>query len=90
MPPTDPDAPEFASIRADLARLFIVHKADLLLADWPDEAIAAHVDDIAGALVASVVGALKHGDQAWLDRHEWWRTACGRLVANQTAVPLDG
>jgi hypothetical protein len=34
----DPDAAEFAPIRADLARLFIRHKADLGMGDWPDRA----------------------------------------------------
>jgi hypothetical protein len=57
MQPTEfpnPDAPEFAPIRADLARLFIAHKAEMSMADWPDEAILAHVNDITATLISLV------------------------------------
>ena len=47
----DPDDPKFAPIRADLARLFIEHKADMGMGDWPDEAILARVNDICATLI---------------------------------------
>ena len=46
MPPTDPAAPEFAPIRADLARLYLAHKAELKLDGMADDEIVAKVDAI--------------------------------------------
>jgi hypothetical protein len=37
----DPDAPEFAGVRADLGRLFIRHRAELGMLDWPEEEVVA-------------------------------------------------
>ena len=45
-----PDAPEFAGIKANLARLFIEHKADMAMADAPDAWIITHVNDVTATL----------------------------------------
>ena len=77
-----------AMIRADLARLFILHKAEVELAAMSDF-IAWRVTDIAAVLTGCASHALAHDDHAWLRRHEWWRTACGQLFEDPPAVPLD-
>lgn len=47
----DPDAAEFAGVRADLARLCALHKADLGMAGARDDLIIGNVNNIAAALV---------------------------------------
>ena len=91
-PPTqfNPDAPEFAPIRADLARLFILHKAELGMAEWRDEAIVAETNNIMAALMAASTHALAHDDQAWIERHRWFGEALDRLFRDQPATRLDG
>jgi hypothetical protein len=86
----DPDAAEFAPIRADLARLFLEHKAELGLGGWTDDQIVAKVSDITAALFGCGQVALQRGDTEWLDRHRWFSDACTRLFVDQPAVPLDG
>ena len=86
----NPDAPEFAAIRGDLARLFILHKAELGKAEWHDEAIVAETNNIMTALMAASTHALAHNDQAWLERHRWFGEALDRLFRDQPATRLDG
>jgi hypothetical protein len=83
-----PDGPEFANVRADLARLYIEHKVELQLTDWTDEQIVERVSDITAALIGCAHIALQRGDAAWLERHQWFGEACGRLFRNQAAIPL--
>jgi hypothetical protein len=85
-----PDGPEFANVRADLARLFIEHKVELGLYNWLDEEIVAKVSDITAALIGCGQVALHRGDTAWLDRHCWFADATERLLKDQPAVLLDG
>jgi hypothetical protein len=85
-----PDDLEFAPIRADLARLYLAHKYELSMADWPDDEIVARTSDISAALVALTMHARQNGDQAWLDRHAWFLAACTRLLDDGDAVRLDG
>jgi hypothetical protein len=86
----DPDAPEFAGIRAQLARVFIQHKADMAMADWSDETIVHHVTDIAAVLIALGKLARESNDTAWLLRHRWWYAATKRLFDDdEEAAPLD-
>lgn len=87
--PLDPDDAEFAAIRADLARLFITHEADLAL-DQPDDEIVQRTNDIAAALMAHGQRALAQGDAEWLDRHRWFSDATERLFRDESAVPLGG
>jgi hypothetical protein len=63
-------APEFAPVRADLARLFLAHKAELGMLDWSDEQIVAQTNDIVGALIACGIHATAHGDRAWLPAYQ--------------------
>jgi hypothetical protein len=62
-----PDAPEFAAVRAELARLFLDHKIELGLYSWLDEEIVAKVSDITAALISCGQVALQRGDTACLD-----------------------
>jgi hypothetical protein len=91
MPVTlDPNAPEHAQVRADLGRLFIVHKADMGLGAWPDAEIIARTNEIAATLMTLGRHALEHGDAAWLARHAWFSKACELLFDGYRSVPLDG
>jgi hypothetical protein len=67
-----PDAPEFAPIHADLARLFIAHKGDMGLGDWTDAEVTARVDDVASTLINLSLMALDARDQTWFEQHQWW------------------
>jgi hypothetical protein len=88
--PADPDAAEFAGIRADLGRLFIRHKADMGLGDWSDADIVANTNRIAGAIMAAGCVALDRNDTDWLARHKWFSDAAERIFADGQAVPMDG
>ena len=93
MLPTDlprPDAPEFAPIRGDLARLYIAHKGDLGLLDWTDAQLVEHVDDVTAALIGCGRVAMQRGDEAWLERHRWFAEACERLFSDLPATRLNG
>ena len=90
MPPTDPAKPEFAAIRADLARLYLTHRHELKLDNMSDDEIVTKVDAITTALMAAGTVAVARGDQAWMERHAWFGEAIERLFADQPAVPLDG
>jgi hypothetical protein len=68
---TDPAAPEFAPIRAELARLFIAKKADLGMSSRDDAEIAARVDDVAFYLVSRIGAARALSDSRFLDRFAW-------------------
>jgi hypothetical protein len=92
MVPTDipnPDAPEFAPIRGELARLFIEHRDDLGLMVESDDWIVEHVGLITIALIRLTTHALDHGDEAWLARHAWWREASRRLFKGEAATRHD-
>jgi hypothetical protein len=89
-PIPDPDDSEFDGIRADLARLFIMHKLDLGMGDWPDARIIADTSRIAGAIMACGCVASDRGDTEWLERHRWFSDAVTRLFADQPATALDG
>jgi hypothetical protein len=85
----DPNAEEFAGIRADLGRLFIRHKHDLSLSHWSDAEIAEHAGVITSALIELGKSAKANGDTRWLLRHKWWFAAVGRLFDGERAAPLD-
>jgi hypothetical protein len=87
MPATE--AAEFAPIRAELARLYIRHAADMAL-DLSDNEIIARTSEITSLLIVLTMQATKRGDQVWLDRHTSFRSACARLLDDQRAVALDG
>jgi hypothetical protein len=95
MPPTeidpalDPDSPVYAPVRAALARLFILHRAELGMHDWSDERIVAETDFIMMALMACSTHAVSHDDRAWMERHRWFGDVIERLFADQASVPLD-
>jgi hypothetical protein len=89
-PTLDPNDPQFAPVRADLARLFIEHKAELGLAAWSDEAIVSEVNLIASSLIAAGIHAADRGDAGWLERHRWFGEAFERQFKGELAVPLNG
>ena len=60
------------------------------IAGASDALIIANVNNIAATLVYLTAHAMAHGDEAWLDRHEWWRVACNRLLEDEPSLTLDG
>jgi hypothetical protein len=86
----DPDAAEFAGIRADLSRLCMKHRLDLGIALASGEWIIDHVNDLTSTLWALSQRAIDHGDEAWLTRHYWWLQAATRLNRGEPSTPLHG
>ena len=82
-------APEFAPIRANLARLYLQHLADLGMADASDESVIAQVDDITAVLKGLTARALANRDRAWLVKHAWFGVACQQLLHDQPATASD-
>ena len=85
-----PDDPEFAGIRADLARLYMAHRVDLGLALASDEWIIAHTNDLTAVLWFLSQHAIDHNDWDWLTRHYWWLQAATRLNRGEASTALDG
>jgi hypothetical protein len=75
--------PSHHAVRADLARLFITHKADPDLVDCNDAEIVARVDDIAWHLWQRVALAILTPDAAFIERFGWLCDAMARLHADQ-------
>ena len=46
------DDPSHNAVRGELARLLVLHKADLGAGHFSDAAIVAHVDDVAAVVLA--------------------------------------
>lgn len=88
--PTDPNAAAFAPYRADLARLFLLHKGDLRLDDWSDQQVIDRVNEIALALMVAGGDAVQRHDFEWLERFLWFSEACTKLFDAQPATRLDG
>jgi hypothetical protein len=80
-----PDDQEFTDIKADLGRLFLLHKRDPSMDDWPDEAILMLVNDNTASLI--VLMARENGDWPWLLGHCWFFTAAA--FDGDDAVPFD-
>jgi hypothetical protein len=90
-PLPEPDDTEFAGIRADLARLFMQHRADLGIALASDEWIIEHANDLTAALWGLTQHAIDRNDEPWLRRHHWWLQAATRLNRGEPSTPpLDG
>lgn len=83
------DDPAHDPVRGELARLFMMHKADLGLADRPDVDIVARVDDIMVFMMQRHGNALLANDTAWLNCFRWFSGACDRLAADERTLPLD-
>lgn len=86
----DPAAAEFAAIRADLGRLYLAHKAELGMAEFTDDYVIEHIDDITAMMIGLGQAALQNDARAWLERHAWFTDATTRLFADQPATTLDG
>jgi hypothetical protein len=86
------DSAEFAGLRGQLARAFIVHKADLGLAaaGASDQAIVDRVDDIMAVMLGAVARATATGDEDWLSRYTWFVDLVERLAEGREGKPLDG
>jgi hypothetical protein len=89
---SDLNSPEFAQVRAQLARAFIEHKADLgpAAAAASDQAILDRVDDIMAVMLCSVAKAMVRRDAAWLARYSWFVDLIEALVEGSKGKPLDG
>jgi hypothetical protein len=85
----DLDAPEFAPIKARLARLYLSHKADLGVAYRDDADIADKVDDITWLLLDRLGRAFLARDDAWLQRGRWFVAIVEDLLGDQPDR-LDG
>jgi hypothetical protein len=86
----DPDAPEFAGIHADLARLYMRHRVDLAMTLASDAWVIQHTNDITMTLWTLTQHAIDHGYVRWLTRHYWWLQAATRLNRGKASAPLDG
>jgi hypothetical protein len=89
-PFSDPDDPQFAPIRADLARLYMRHRVDLGLALASDQSLVANTDNITATLWCLSKHALDHNDVSWLRRHRWWIRAAISLHHGECTTALDG
>ena len=79
--------PAFASVKAQLARLYLTHKGDLgaAAAAASDEDILQRVDDITLILLRAVGRAIVVGDDAFLERHRWFTEVAEDLLAERLA-----
>jgi hypothetical protein len=78
-------------VRAQLARTFIEHKADLgpEAACASDQAILDRVDDITEVLVRGLATALTEGDADWFSRYAWFVNLVTAMLEEAAGKPLD-
>jgi hypothetical protein len=78
-------------VRAQLAQIFIEHKADLgrEAARASDQAILDHVDDITEVLLRGLTTALTEGDVDWLRRHAWFLDLLTAMLEDAAGKPFD-
>jgi hypothetical protein len=86
----DLDAPEFALIRARLARAYLEHKADIGAAHADDAEIVARVDAISEVMLATMKQALTTRHKPWLMRYSWFVGLVNELLDDLPGKPLDG
>lgn len=63
-----------------MIQLLLAHKSDLMLDDWPDEAVIAASPAILRTLEMCATAAQRNGDVEWLRRFAWFTEG--------TVVPL--
>ena len=68
----DPDAAEFATIKARLARAYLEHKAARGAPGAIDEAIVESVDAITVLMLDAMKRALAARHKPWLTRYDWF------------------
>jgi hypothetical protein len=86
----DLDSPEFAPIRARLARAYLEHKADIGAAHADDAEIVARVDAISEVMLAAMKRALTTRHKPWLMRYSWFVDLVNELLDDLPGKPLDG
>jgi hypothetical protein len=77
-------------VRAQLARSFIEHKADLGVPTATDDTILDHVDDILTILLDTTDEAVALRSTHWLRRYAWFVDLIGDIVTNRPGKPLNG
>ena len=82
--------PEFAPIKARLARAYLEHKGDLGVLLTDDAEIVAHVDEITALLLAAWARASLADNQRWKERYRWFFEAIAELQDALPGKPLDG
>ena len=85
----DLDSPEFAPIRARLARAYLEHKADIGAAHADDTEIVARVDAISEVMFAAMKRALTTRHKPWLTRYSWFVDLVNELLDDVPGKPLD-
>jgi hypothetical protein len=86
----DLNSPEFAPIKARLARAYLSHKDDLGVPNASDEAVLARVDEITAILFAASVRAWRGDNQRWKERYRWFAAIVSELLDDEPGKPLDG
>ena len=79
----DLDAPEFALIRARLARAYLEHKADIGAAHADDAEIVARVDAISEVMLEAMKRALTTRHKPWLTRYSWFVDLVNKLLDDE-------
>jgi hypothetical protein len=82
--------PEFAPIKARLARAYLEHKDELGVLLTDDAEIIALVDEITALLLAAWVRASLADNQRWKERYRWFSEAVAELQDTLPGKPLDG
>jgi hypothetical protein len=93
MPASDmPDlnSPEFAAVKARLARAFLDHKGDLGALHASDEDIVARADEIAALLMGALARAMAQGNARWLAQYAWFTDLVNEMLDDRPGKPLDG
>ena len=80
------DDPSHNAVRGELARLLVLHKADLGAGHFSDAAIVAHVDDVAAVVLARFLSDRERFAAKWPALAD----ALDRLQADQPGAKLDG
>jgi hypothetical protein len=86
----DLNSPEFAPLKARLARAYLDHKADVGAAHATDQDILDHVDDITAVMLGALGRAMAERRHAWLLHYDWFVDLLNELLDDVPGKPLDG
>jgi hypothetical protein len=86
----DLNAPEFAAIKARLARAYLDHKADIGAPHANDQDILDRVDDITALMLGALGRAMAERRHTWLEHYGWFTDLVIELLDDLPGKPLDG
>jgi hypothetical protein len=90
LPDTDLNSPEFALIRARLARAYLAHKGEVGIPGASDGEIVERIDAITALPLRSFARETDQHHEPFLTRYAWFAELVERFLEGREGKPLNG